>query len=92
MAEYDLEFNVKYIICDFEINIMKSIDGLLKVRICGCFFYFRQCFQRRVNKRGLHTEYERNEILRKFVNECSALSFLPIEYIEKGLNHIEMKY
>ena len=44
MAEYDLEFNVKYIICDFEINILKSIDGLLKVRICGCIFHFRECF------------------------------------------------
>ena len=84
--------NIKSVTCDFKLNIIKSIDDMLRVPIFGCFFHFKQCFQRRVDRAGFKTAYEVDEYFRKFINECSALSFLPIEDIEDGLSFLNGKY
>ena len=92
MEELKLELNVKSVICDFELNIIKSVDDMLGVPIHGCYFHFKKCFMRRVDKNGMKTVYEKNEQFRKLINDCSALSFLPIEDIEEGLQHIDRKF
>ena len=84
--------DVKSVLCDFELNIMKSVDVMLQCEILGCFFHLKNCFQRRVDRNGFKTQYERNENFRKFINECSALSHLPIDDVEEGLKHIDDKY
>ena len=40
----------------------------------------------------MKTVYETDERFRKFINERSALSFLPIEDIENGLKYLDEKY
>ena len=82
MEKLGLEIDIASVLTDFELNIMKSIDVMLKVPIHGCFFHFKQCFQRRVDRNGMKMIYENNEEFRKFINQASALSFLPIEDIE----------
>ena len=51
-----------------------------------------KCFQRRVDKKGFKKRYEQDEYFRRFINESSALSHLPIEDINDGLKHIEDKF
>ena len=92
MKELGLELKVKSVLCDFEINILKSIDIMLQCPICGCFFHHKQCYQRRVDKKGLKSRYENDERFRSFINETSAVSFLPIADVEDGLKHVERKY
>ena len=86
------DVKLKQIICDFELNILKSVDVMLKVPIHGCFFHFKQCIQRRVDRNGLKVTYENDSHFRKFINQSSALSFLPIEDIEIGLDYLDNKF
>ena len=92
MEELGLKMKMESVLTDFELNIMKSIDVMLKVPIHGCFFHFKQCFQRRVERNGMKTVYENYEKFRKFINRASALSFLPIEDIEEGLAELGQKF
>ena len=45
-----------------------------------------------MDKKGFKTRYEQDEYFRRFINESSALSHLPIEDINDGLKHIEDKF
>ena len=65
---------------------------MLTCDFLGCFFHLKKCFQRRVDRKGLKTRYEQDEFFRRFINECSALSHLPIGDIKDGLKHIEDKF
>ena len=92
MEELGLSVNIKSVLCDFELNIMKSVDDQLKVPILGCFFHLKKCFKRKGDKNGFKTKYDNDEHCNAFVNQCSAISALPLEDIEEGLNHIENKF
>ena len=92
MKKLGLQLDVKSILCDFELNIMKSVDAMLQCEILGCFFHLKNCFQRRVDRNGFKTQYEQNENFRRFINECSAISHLPTNDVEEGLKHIENKF
>ena len=48
--------------------------------------------QRRMEKKGFKNVYDNDDKFYEFINQCSALSHLPIEDIEAGLNHIEVKF
>ena len=41
MEELGLSVNIKSVLFDFELNIMKAIDVQLKVPILGCFFHLK---------------------------------------------------
>ena len=92
MEDLGININIESVLCDFELNIMKSIDVMLKVPILGCFFHLKQCFQRKVSKNGFKSLYENDEFFNSFINQCSAISALPLEDIEEGLNHVERKF
>ena len=92
LKELGLELSVKSILCDFELNILKSFDNMLDCDILGCFFHLKKCFQRRMEKRGFKTRYENDEFFNEFMNQCSALSHLPTKDVEKGLEEIEKKF
>ena len=92
LKELGLDLSVKSILCDFELNILKSIDNMLDCDILGCFFHLKKCFQRRVEKKGFKTRYETDEFFNKFINQCSAQSHLPTEDVERGLEEINKKF
>ena len=64
---------------------------MLQVPINGCFFYFKQCFQRRVDWNGMEMVYKYNKEFRKFINQTSAL-ISSIEDIEKGLDLLDKRF
>ena len=55
------------------------------------FFYFKQCFQRRVDWNGMEMVYKYNKEFRKFINQTSAL-FSSIEDIEEGLDLLDKRF
>ena len=89
LQELGLTLDIKSVLSDFELNILKSVDVMLKVPLLGCFFHLKKCFQRKVDKNGFKIKYENDEDFHAFVNKCSTISALPIEDIEEGLEHIE---
>ena len=91
MKELGFKLDVESVLSDFELNIMKSIDVMLKCPILGCFFHHKKCFQRKVDKKGFKTRYENDEHFQAFINQCSALSSLPLDDLEEGLEHINKK-
>ena len=89
MSELGLTFNLKEIICDYEINIHKSLDDLLpNVEILGCFFHLVKAFKKKVDKRKMKQEYSSNDQFRRFIKQASALSFLPLEDLEIGYRYL----
>ena len=92
IKELGLELRVKSVLCDFELNIMKSIDMMIQCPILGCFFHHKKCFQRRVEKKGFKTRCENDEKFNNFIAEISSISFLPIADVEEGLKHVDKKY
>ena len=92
MAELDLDLKVKAVLCDFELNILKSIDEMLETDIFGCFFHHKKCFQRKVDKKGFKTRYENDDYFHEFINQACGLAHLPIADIEDGLDYIENKF
>ena len=92
MKELGFDLQVKSVLCDFELNILKSIDTILKCEILGCFFHLKKCLQRRMDKKGFKTRYEIDELFYEFMNQCSALAHLPTDDIENGLDEIDSKF
>ena len=92
MTELGLKLKVESVLCDFELNILKAIDTILHCPVCGCFFHHKQCFQRKVDKKGFKTMYENDMYFNEFVNQCSGLAHLPIVDVEHGLKFIEEKF
>ena len=92
MKELRLDLEVESVLCDFELNIMKSIDVMLQCPILGCFFHHKKCFQRRVERSGFKTIYQNDEKFKSFINQCSSLSQLPIEDVQEGLDDITERF
>ena len=89
MTEYGFPFNVKEIICDYEINIHKAIDDLLPFAdILGCFFHLVKAFKKKVDQKHMKKEYSENDQFRRFIKQASALSFLPLEDLEIGYRYL----
>jgi hypothetical protein len=87
-----LKIDINSVTSDFELNIMKAIDGMLQVDIEGCFFHLKKVFQDKVSKKGMGTRYEKDKKFRNFVNDCASIAHLPIEDIETALEVIEEEY
>ena len=92
MEMLGLELNVKSVLSDFELAILKSVDVMLQCPILGCFFHYKKCIQKRVDRRCFKTRYENDEYFQSFISQLSSLSHLPIEDIGEGLKHVEDKF
>ena len=87
LDELGIDVNLKQIICDFELNIHKAIDGILPwVEILGCFFHLAKAFKEKVDIKGMKRHYDKNPEFRK---QAIALSSLPLTDIEAGLNWLK---
>ena len=84
--------DVESVLCDFELNIMKSIDMMLQCPILCCFFHHKNCIQRRVDRNGFKMMYQNDEHFKSFINQCSSLSQLPIEDVQEGLDDIRERF
>ena len=82
LRQMKINFNIKPVLCDSELNIMKSVDTMLNCEIHGCFFHHKKCFQRRIEKKGFKSQYHNNEHFQNFINQTSAMSHLPIQELE----------
>ena len=89
LKELGLDLNVRSILCDFELNILKAIDEMVDCEVYGCFFHHKKCYQTRVDRKGFKSRYENDEKFYEFINQSSALAHLPIDDIEAGLQYIE---
>ena len=92
LKEMNLELAVSSVISDFELNILKSVDSQLKTQPTACFFHFKNTFQRRSDRKGFKSRYEKDEHFHNFINQSSAVFYLPIALVEKGLKHVESKF
>ena len=92
MLELELSLKVSSVLSDFELNILKAIDDLVGADIFGCFFHHKDCFRRRVDKKGFKTRYENDEYFHEFINQASGLAHLPIADIEEGLEAVNNKF
>ena len=90
LEDINIIFNMKEIICDYELNIHKSIDEMLpNVDILGCFFHLAKAFKSKVDKMNMKSKYENNAEFRNFIKQCIALSSLPLIDIEPGLEWLK---
>ena len=92
MNELGLQLRVESVLADFELNILKAVDVMLQCTILGCFFHFKTCIQRKADRNGFKTRYQTDEYFNDFINELSALSHLPIDDIEEGLEDINSRF
>ena len=53
MLELESSLKVSSVLSDFELNILKAIDDMVDADIFGCFFHHKDCFRRRVDRKGL---------------------------------------
>ena len=85
MEALGLTFNLKELICDYEINIHKAIDDLLPwIVILGCFFHLVKAFKKKVFQKHMKRYYMNNDKFRRFIKQASALSFLPLDDLESS--------
>ena len=89
LADIGLTFIIESVLSDFEFNIMKAVDQIMPgVIIMGCFFHFKKALQNKVDKKGMKTVYEHYKKFRNFINECGALSHLPVEDLESIMEYV----
>ena len=68
LKQLNIKFNIEEIISDFEINIQKAADQLIAgIKILGCFFHLSKCFWKRLQMKGMVTEYDENMEFRTFI-------------------------
>ena len=91
--ELGLEVNVRKILCDFEMAVIKSIQTtvgtLRQIDITGCFYHLSSNVLDRVQNFGLVVLYRQDPDLRLFVGMMLGLAFLPIEEVVHGMRHLE---
>ena len=90
LREQKITFNLEELITDFELNIHKSIDEILpEVDIMGCFFHLAKAFKKKVDQKQMKTHYENNDNFRKFIKQAVALSSLPLDDLQTGVNWLK---
>ena len=92
LQEIGVTCDIATVISDFELNIIKACDDMLEIDPEGCFFHFSKALKTKVDKHHFKTRYENDPVFEQFIKECGALAHLPLEDLEKGLEHIENKY
>ena len=90
LKKRNIKFNVKEVISDFEINIQKAASEMLgNINILGCFFHLSKAFWNKVQIKGFSKQFEDFPDFRKFVKSSIALSHLPLEDLEEGLEYLK---
>ena len=90
LIELNIPFNVEEIITDFELSIHKSIDEMMpEVDILGCFFHLAKAFKKKVDQKRMKMHYENNDKFRKFIKQATALSSLPLEDLQTGVDWLK---
>ena len=59
------------------------------VDILGCFFHLAKAFKKKVDQKHMKTNYENNEVFRKFIKQATALSSLPLDDLETWVNWLK---
>ena len=86
----NIPLNIKELISDFELNIMKLADEMLPgIVILGCFFHLSKAIWKKVQVNGFATQFDEQPDFHKFVKSTLALAHLPLEDIEKGLEYLK---
>ena len=62
---------------------------MLNINILGCFFHLSKAFWKKVQIKGFSKQFEDFPDFRKFIKSCIALSHLPLEDLEKGVEYVE---
>ena len=89
LQELGINFNLKEVIADFELNIHKAIDDILNIDILGCFFHLARAIMTKVDKKQMRKRYEDDPEFQKFVKEAVAIGHLPPELLETGFQHLK---
>ena len=90
IMELQIPFNVEEIITDFELNIHKAVDDMLpSVCILGCYFHLAKAFKKKVDKKNMKRNYETNDKFRRFIKQAIALSSLPLDDLQVGLDWLK---
>ena len=85
-----INMNIKEVISDYELNILKSADEILPgVKILGCFFHFSKAIWNQVQVGGFSTHFDDFPDFHKFIKSTYALAHLPLEDIEKGMEYLK---
>jgi hypothetical protein len=50
LKDLDIALEIKSVISDFELAIIKSVDEMLGVEIDGCFFHFSKALKSKVDR------------------------------------------
>ena len=86
----NIPLNIKELISDFELNILKSADKMLPgIVILGCFFHLSKAIWKKVQVNGFAAQFDEQPDFHKFVKSTLALAHLPLEDIEKGLEYLK---
>ena len=72
-----IKFNLKEVISDFELNIHKTIDDILKIYILGCFFHLAKVVMTKVDKKHMRKQYFYFLFLRSTAEFSAALDINP---------------
>ena len=90
LAELKIQFNIKEVISDFELNIHKALDDMLTdIEILGCFFHLAKAFKKKVDQKQMKKHYDNNPEFRRFIKQAVALSSLPLADLEAGMQHLK---
>ena len=90
LRELNIPFNLEEIITDFELNIHKSIDDMMPdIDILGCFFHLAKAFKKKVDIKHMKMHYENNDKFRKFIKQAIALSSLPLDDLQLGVQWLK---
>ena len=87
-----LGFNIKpnEILTDFEIVIIQAIQLVFpSTTVKGCYFYFTQSINRKINTMGLQTLYRQDAGMNQFIRKTAALAFIPADLVLLGWSMVK---
>lgn len=86
----DREVIVEDFVVDFEAALWKALREVFQgAEIHGCCFHWSQAVWRKVQDKGLATEYKKRRGAHKFIRKLLCLPFLPAEHIAPVFDDME---
>ena len=85
----NIAINPKSILIDFEAAVQKAAKlEFPGIKVKGCFFHFCQAIYKKLVELGLKTLYSTNSDVKMWVEKLMALSLVPLDQIEDGLEYL----
>ena len=80
----------KKVVCDFNKTVMNAVKNILGFDIIkqGCFCHLTQVTWRKIQNLSLTPLYKESKYIRMFFGMMDGLGFLPIDFINAGMNHV----